>query len=170
MDERQKLNAGNAAMILLFLVGLGSFGYVAWDFLAHKEITNTPVMVAMLVGWGLFYLFYQIIGGEAPKSLLGKDLPTSASRTDRAARRRSYALDAALLAAGMSALTVGALAMGVPDAMDRIPGMPSGIAALIITAIVEFVITAAIFYLIDRWLGESAARAHERRLDRLESA
>lgn len=163
MDERQKLNAGNAAMIALFVAGLAAIGFTAWDYLAHKSITQPAALVVALVAWGLFYLFYQVFGGEAPKDLLGRERPTGNSAAERAARRRSYAVDALLLAGAMTALGLGAVAMGDATLLDGIPLPLTGPALIAVASVISFVASAAIFYVLDLAIGEASAKAHERR-------
>ena len=169
MDERQKLNAGSASMIILFLGGLGALGYVVWDFVAHDDITKPSVLVIMLVAWGLFYLLYQVFGGEAPKNLLGQDLPTGNGDEDRSVRRRSYLIDAFISAVLMTALSVMAALFITPDAAFLIPGPLQGPALIAVSAAVEFGVVLAIFYSVDRWMGESASRSYERKMAALEA-
>ncbi len=169
MDERQKLNAGSASMIILFLGGLGALGYLIWDFIAHDDITKPSVLVIMLVAWGLFYLLYQVFGGEAPKNLFGQELPTGNDDEDRSARRRSYLLDASVSAVCLTALSVMAALFVAPDAAFLIPGPLQGPALIAVSAAVEFGVVLAIFYGVDRWMGESASRSYERKMAALEA-
>lgn len=170
MDERQKLNAGNAAMIVLFLLGLGGVGYMVWDFVSHGDITNVPVVVLVVAAWGLFYLLYQVFGGEAPKNLFGKELPTGSSAEDRAARRRSYLVDSTLFAAGMSVLSLLAYFFVGPDSADLLPPFLQGAAGVVVGLIIEFVLLWVVFYVFTRWASEAEARSVERKLARLEAS
>ena len=170
MDERQKLNAGNAAMIVLFLLGLGGVIYMVWDFVSHQDITNVPVVVLVVAAWGLFYLLYQVFGGESPKNLLGKELPTSASPEDRAARSRSYLVDSTLFAGGMTVLALLANFFVSPDTADLLPPFLHGAVGLAVGLIIEFVLLWVVFYVFTRWASEAEARSVERKLARLEDS
>ncbi len=168
MDERQQHNAGAAAMVTLFLVGLGGLGYIGWDFLAHKDITQPWVLVVVLVAWGIFYLAHKLIGGEAPESLFGVELPTSDSAADRRTRRRSYLLDAVALAAGMTAMSVLALVFGYPNDLSWPWGLSTPV-AIAGSAVAGFAIMVVVFYALDHLLGEAASRGFERRMAKLEA-
>lgn len=168
MDERQKLNAGSASMIILFLGGLGALGYVIWDYVAHGDITKPIVLVLMLAMWGLFYLLYQVFGGEAPKNMLGHELPTGTRDEDRRARRRSYLVDAVLTAGYLTGLSVVAAMFLTPDAGFLIPGPLQGTALIAVSAVVEFVLVLVVFYGISYWMGEAASRSYERKMAKLE--
>lgn len=150
-------------MIALFVAGLAALGFTAWDYLAHKSVTQPAALVVALVAWGLFYLFYQVFGGETPKDLLGRERPTGSDPADRAARMRSYAVDALLLAGAMTALTLGAFAFGDTTVLDGVPLPISGPALVAVASVVSFLASAAIFFVLDLAIGEASAKAHERR-------
>ena len=76
MDERQELNAGKAAMIVLMLVVLVALGVLVQDYLADHEVTNGWAIATVLGAGGLFVLLNHLFGAEAPKDLLGRELPT----------------------------------------------------------------------------------------------
>ncbi|MFT3942246.1 MAG: hypothetical protein QM705_00280 [Ancrocorticia sp.] len=168
LDERQKLNAGSAAIITLFLVGLGCFGYVVWDFIAHGDITNPTVLVIMLVTWGLFYLFYQVFGNEAPKTMLGRELETGPSSAERRNRRRSYLWDSLLSAVFLTGLTAAAMFVE-PGVLDAVPVPLTGGALIVVSLAAEFLITALIFFAISYTMGEVASRSFERKMAKLEA-
>ena len=95
-DERQERNAGAAAQIVLAVLMIGIVGYLGVQYVRTREIGTWPIVLLLGVG-GLFWLVNRMISGaEPPKSVLGRELPTSPE--SRPVRLRSYALDAALLA------------------------------------------------------------------------
>lgn len=168
LDERQKLNAGSAAIITLFLVGLGCFGYVVWDFISHGDITNPTVLIIMLVTWGLFYLFYQVFGNEAPKTMFGRELETGPSQVERRNRRRSYLWDSLLSAVFLTGLTAAAMFVE-PGVLDMVPLPLSGTTLVVVSLVAEFIVTAVIFFAISRVMGEAASRRFERKMAKLEA-
>lgn len=162
MDERQELNAGKAAMIVLMLVVLVALGVLVWDYLADHEVTNTWAIVTLLGAGGLFVLLNHLFGAEAPKDIFGRDLPTGDSAAERSERRRSYLLSAVVLALGLTVIGVGGLLLGDREAMDWLPTFMAGTVGLVLTGIVSFVAEVAIFYGVNHVLGETQARAVER--------
>lgn len=165
MDERQELNAGRAAMIVLAVLMIGCVAVLGWEYLRTQEVTNTAAIVVMLGAGGLFVLIQRMFGAEAPRTFLGQELPTGSSAAEKAGRRRAYAVDAGLFAVAMTGLTFGGILLG--DATDLLPiEGPLGLALL---AALELVGGFAIFYAFNWVLGESAARGVEKKLSRLEA-
>ncbi|MDO5676829.1 MAG: hypothetical protein Q4G35_04895 [Propionibacteriaceae bacterium] len=167
MDERQLAKAGGAALITLFIIGLVGLGFAVWDYVSHKDITQPWGILLAIGAWGVFYLMYRLMGKEAPRTLLGQELPTGDSAGEKATRKRWHLIDAALLAGAMTALTVGAFLIGDLTVFDGLP--LSGPALLAVGAVVELVITFVIFYAINRIFGELGARSYERHLARMEA-
>lgn len=167
MDERQELNAGRSAMIVLAVVMMGAVGVLGWEYLTTREVSNTPAIVVLLGTGGLFVLLQRMYGAEAPRTVLGKELPTGPSAAEVAERRRAYAVDAALFAGGLTVLTLGGLLIGDPGFLEFLPvGGAAGIALLVL---LELVGGGLIFYAFNWLLGESASRSVEKRIARLEA-
>ena len=165
MDERQALNAGKAALITLTLIMLGALGILTVEYLQTKDVTNTAAIVVLLGAGGLFWAFQRMFGAEAPRSFLGRELPTGPTAGERTQRRKAYLLDAALFAGAMTVLAAGGLMLGDPDAFGSLP-IPGGIASVgILGAIVSFALMFGLNWL----LGESSSKAVEKRLARLEA-
>lgn len=162
MDERQELNAGKAAMIVLMLVVLVALGVTVWDYLDDKEVTNGWAILTMVGAGGLFVVLNHLFGAEAPKTVTGQDLPTSNSPQDRAERRRSYLVNAVVLAVGMTVLGFGALLLGDTQGMDFLPTFMAGTAGLVLTGIVSFIAEVAVFFGVNHVIGEAQARSVER--------
>lgn len=167
MDERQELNAGRAAMIVLFLLMMGAVTVLGWEYLRTREVTNTAAVVVLLGAGGLFVLLERTFGAEAPRTLLGAELPTGQTPEERAQRRRAYLVDSGLFAVAMTALTFGGLLLGDTQGLDVLP--VDGAAGLALLAVLELVGGGLIYYVITWILGESAARSAEKRLARLEA-
>ena len=168
MDERQELNAGRAAMIVLMVLVLGALGVLGWEYIRTQEVTNTPAMVVMLGAGGLFFILERVFGAEAPRTFFGHELPTGTSREERNERLRAYAVDAALFAVAMTALTFGAIyLLGDTASLDMLP--VDGAAGLALLAGLELVGGGLIYFAINWILGESAARGVEKKLARLEA-
>ena len=165
MDERQELNAGRSAMIVLAVVMLGALGVLAWEYIRTQDVTNTAAIVVLLGTGGLFLLLQRMHGAEAPRSVLGHELPTGPTPQEKAERRRAYLIDSVLFAGAMTVLTFGGILMG--DASDLLP--IEGPLGLLLLAVLEFVGGGLIFYAITYLLGESASRSVEKKLARLEA-
>lgn len=164
MDERQELNAGRAAMIVLALLMIGCVAVLGWEYVRTQEVTNTAAIVVMLGAGGLFVAMQRMFGAEAPRSFLGHELPTGPTPQEKAERRRAYAIDSGLFAIAMTVLTLGGILMG--DATDLLPIQgPAGLALL---AVLELVGSFVIFYAFTWSMGESAARSVEKKMARLE--
>lgn len=170
MDERQELNAGRAAMITLMLICLGALGVLTWEYIRTQEVTNTAAIVVLLGAGGLFWLFNRMFGAEAPRSVLGQELPTGSTPEEKQQRRRSYAIDAGLFSVALAAMSVGGLALGDAAAFGEVPEIMQGPAGMAIAGVASLVIGFAIFYGFNYLSGEQQARAVERKLDRLENA
>lgn len=162
MDERQELNAGKAAMIVLMLVVLVALGVLVQDYLADHEVTNGWAIATVLGAGGLFVLLNHLFGAEAPKDLLGRELPTGDTPQEKAERRRSYLVNAVLLALGLTVLGVGGLLLGDRAAMDWLPTFMAGTTGLVLTGVVSFLAEVAVFYGVNHVLGEMQARSVER--------
>lgn len=165
MDERQAINAGKAALITLALISFGAIGVLVFDYVQNKNVTNGAAVLVLLAAGGLFWVIDRMFGAEAPRSVLGAELPTGPSDAERTRRRNSYLLDAGLFAVALTVISVGGFALGDPDAFGSlpIPGGPVAVAAL------GFVAMFAITFGLNWLLGESQSKAVEKRLARLES-
>lgn len=165
MDERQSINAGKAALITLALICIAALGVLVVDYLQNKNVTNGAAVVVLLGAGGLFWVIDRMFGAEAPRSVLGRELPTGSSDAERTARRSSYALDAVLFATAMTVLSIGGFLIGDPDALGSIPipGGPVAVGAL------GFVVMFALMYGLNWLLGESQSRSVEKRLAALEA-
>ncbi|MCE1179202.1 MAG: hypothetical protein LWW86_09290 [Micrococcales bacterium] len=149
---------------------MGALGVLAWEYIRTSEVTNTGAVLVLLASGGLFAVLQRMFGAEAPRSVLGAELSTGPSPEEVATRRRSYALDAALFAVALLVLAIAGFAMGDTAALrDSLAFAASGPAVLALFAAIDLVVTFALFYAVNRFLGESAARAVERRLARLEA-
>ncbi|XVX19452.1 hypothetical protein ACQP1U_14225 [Actinomycetota bacterium] len=170
MDERQEINAGKAALIALALICMGALGVLAWEYVRTDDVTNTGAVVVLLVSGGLFAVLQRMFGAEAPRSVLGTELPTGPSPEETATRRRSYALDAALFAVALLVMAIAGFAMGDTAALrDSLPFAASGPAMLALFAAIDLVVSFVFFYAVNWFMGESAARSVEKRLARLEA-
>jgi len=169
MDERQELNAGRAALLTLTVVVLGALGVLAWEYVTTKNVTNMPAVLVMMGGGTLFVLFERMFGAQAPRSILGVELPTGQDAADTRTRRRSYLLDALLTAAGLTVLGTGGLALGDPDALDSVLLGLKGTSGLIVAGTLGFIVMTAITFGLNLALGESQSRSVERRYARLEA-
>lgn len=165
MDERQELNAGRAAMITLGVLTIGALVVLAVEYVTTKTVTNMAAMAVLLGGGVLFSLIQRMQGADAPRSMIGLELPTGASDADKAKRRRAYLLDAAAFGVAMTALAVVGLAMGDPSAVPAIVAGPVG---MVLGGLVTFVAAFAFAFAVDHVLGESSSKAVERRLTKLE--
>lgn len=170
MDERQELNAGRAAMITLMVVCLGALGVLVWDYLQDEEVTNTGAIIVLLGSGGLFWLFNRMFGAEAPRSVLGHELPTGPTPEEKAVRRRSYALDAGLFSVALAVLSVGGLLLGDTQGMGELPAALQGTTGLVVGALLSLVAGFVVFFGLNYLGGEQQARAVERKLARLENA
>ena len=170
MDERQELNAGRAAMITLMLICLGALGVLTWEYIRTQEVTNTAAIVFLLGAGGLFWLFNRMFGAEAPRSVLGQELPTGSTPEEKQQRRRSYAIDAGLFSVALAAMSVGGLALGDAAAFGEVPEIMQGPAGMAIAGVASLVIGFAIFYGFNYLSGEQQARAVERKLAKLENS
>ncbi len=161
-DERQERNAGAAAQIVLAVLMIGIVGYLGVQYVRTREIGTWPIVLLLGVG-GLFWLVNRMISGaEPPKSVLGRELPTSPE--SRPVRLRSYALDAALLAGALAVLTLVALQLGDrPAFVDAGFAGLSGVPLLAALAAVELVGGGLVFFGFNLLVGESQARLVERR-------
>ncbi|MFT3875021.1 MAG: hypothetical protein QM708_01125 [Propioniciclava sp.] len=165
MDERQAINAGKAALITLAVICLGALGVLVWEYATTKEVTNTAAVAVLLVSGGLFWAFERMFGAEAPRSLLGRELPTGATAAERAERRRAYAVDALALAISGVVLGIGGFMLGDPDAFGSL-GLPGGpVTGAVLGFVALFVISFSLSWLV----GEADSRAVEKRLARLEA-
>ena len=164
MDERQELNAGRAAMLVLLVIVLGSLAVLTWEYIRTQEVTNTAAIVTMLGAGGLFALFLRLFGAEAPRNVLGQELPTGATREEKRERVRSYATDAGLFAVAMAALSGAGLAMGDAGASEAIPGLLQGTAGMILGGVLAFVVTFALMFGLNYASGEQQSRAVGRKL------
>ena len=162
MDERQELNAGRAAVIVLMLLVLGAIGVLAWEYVTTKDVANTTAVVVLLGAAGTFALFQRMFGAEAPRGLWGVELPTGADAASKAERRRWYLLDSAVRSGLWTAATIGAIWFGDLGA-GWLP-FGTGAAGLVVAAVLEFVVGFAIFYAITWASGEQQSRAVERKL------
>lgn len=153
--------AGN----VLFVVTIGCLGWLTWEYVTTKDVTNTTAVVLMLGSGALFSAFYSMFGAEAPTSMFGIELPTGATREERVTRVRSYLLDSGVFTLAMVALSVvGYFLVGDKGAFDNAFGLPLPIAALL-AALATF----AIYFVVTWALGEAESRAVERRLAKLEA-
>lgn len=157
-------------MIVLFLLGLAGLGYTIWDFVAHGDITNPWVLIVMIAAWGLFYILYEMFGGEAPKSTLGKELPTGTSPQDRCARRCSYIIDSTLFAGGMTVLSIAVFFFVSPESSGLLPPFMQGGVGLAVGIAFSFLLLWVVSFGIDYWMTEAACRSYEKKLNRLEDA
>lgn len=167
MDERQELNAGRAAMIVLAVLMIGCVGILGWEYVRTDEVTNTAAIVVMLGAGGLFVVLQRMFGAEAPRSFLGHELPTGSTPQEKTERRRAYAIDAGLFAIAMTVLTFGGLLLGDLTDLEILP--VGGAAGLALLAVLELVGGFVIFYAFTWFMGESAARGVEKKLARLEA-
>lgn len=163
MDERQELNAGRASMIVLGVIVFGALGVLVYDYIVNKDITNGWPFVVLLGAGGLFALLSRMMGGaEAPKTFLGKELPTEDTAEAKAERRHAYLIDAGLFAVAVSAFSVIGLLMG--DGQAIVPAFLQGTAGLVIGAAISLVVGFALYYGFNYLVGESASRSVEKRL------
>lgn len=169
MDERQELNAGRAALMALTVIMLGALGVLAWEYVTTKDVRNTGAILILLGSGLLFFIFQRLFGAEAPRTLFGVELPTSSDPVSVASRRRAYAVDALVTAAGMTAVEAVATL-----SLDR-AAQPSWLASLLtgpmlaVSLVASFVVLAMLSYALTFVLGEQASAAVERRLARLEA-
>lgn len=169
MDERQTMNAGKAAIAALFLVVMVCLGIAAWDYFSNGRIDHGWPIIVMVLGAGLFWMLESLLGAEAPRGVLGEELPTGSSSSARRVRFASYALSAAGLAAGLT--LVGALGYFLADDKQAFDLLPiSGAGGPVGLFVVSFVAEIVIFFALNVLLGEMAARRHERTLARLEGS
>ncbi|WP_016996024.1 hypothetical protein [Kocuria atrinae] len=168
MDERQELNAGRSAMIVLSVVMFGAVAVLAWEYIRTQEVTNTAAIVVLLGTGGLFLLLQRMHGAEVPRSALGHELPTGSTPQEKSERRRTYAIDAAMFAIALTALTLaGIYLVGDTSSLDILPvGGTAGIGLLVA---LELIGGGLIFYAFNWVMGESAARSVEKRLRKLEA-
>lgn len=164
MDERQELNAGKAAMIVLMLVVLVALGIVVWDYLADDEVTNGWAVATMLGAGGLFVVLNHLFGAEAPKTVTGRELPTGSTPEEKKERLRSYLVSALALSAALTVIGLGALLLGDRTAMDFLPTFMAGTAGLVATAAVSLVAEVAVFFGINYLVGEAQARSVEKQI------
>lgn len=168
MDERQELNAGRASMIVLGVITFGALGVLVYDYIVNKDITNGWPFVVLLGAGGLFALLTRLMGGaEAPKTFLGKELPTENTPEAKGERRRAYLIDAGLFAIALSALSVIGLLLG--DGQAIVPAFLQGTAGLLIGGALSLVAGFALYYGFNYLMGEQASRSVERRLARYEA-
>ena len=165
MDERQTINAGKAALITLAVVALGALGMLVWEYFRTKDVTNTAAVAVLLTAGGLFWMFERMFGAEAPRTMLGRELPTGATPDERARRRNAYASDAALFALATTILGAGAFMLGDPDALASL-GLPGG---ALTGGVLGFVALFALCFSLSWLVGESDVRAVEKRLARLDA-
>lgn len=169
MDERQELNAGRASMIVLGVIALIALGVLAWEYITTKDVTNGWAIATLLGSGALLALLMRTMGGpEAPRTLLGTELPTGSSAAEKAERRKWYLIDSVAFSAAVSAISVVGLLMGDPDALD-LPQFLRGTIGAVGAGIVSFVVGFGVYYLITMLTGEEKSRAVERRLARLEA-
>ncbi|GHF29373.1 hypothetical protein GCM10010218_08160 [Streptomyces mashuensis] len=169
MDERQRLKAGTSALVTLGVVMVAALGVLVWDYARTKEVTNTAAIVVLVGAAGVFALMQRVLGAEAPRSLMGIELPTGADAPSRRRRRRAYLVEALLSAVALTGLSLAGLVLGDRQALTSalpfaVQGTP-GPAALLAT---EFVALFAVSYAIDRALGEWSSKAVERQYARLD--
>lgn len=165
MDERQSVNAGKAALITLALISFGAIGVLVFDYVQNKEVTNGAAVITLLGAGGLFWIIDRMFGAEAPRSLLGAELPTGPSAGERGRRRNSYALHAGLFAIALTVLSVGGLAIGDPDAFGTLP-LPGGI---VTSAVLGLTVMFGLAFGLNWVLGESQSKSVEKRLAALEA-
>lgn len=166
MDERQALNAGKAALITLAVICVGALGFLTWEYVRTKEVTNTAAVLVLLVAAGLFWVFERMFGAEAPRTVFGHELPTGDSPSERAQRRRAYAADAALFAGAATVLAVGGFMIGDPDALASL-GLPGG---PVTGGVLGFGTLFALSFGLSWLIGEADCRAVEKRLAQMEEA
>ena len=155
-------------MIVLGLVAMVALGVLAWEYITTKDVTNTWAIVTLLGTGGLFLLLTRMIGGaEAPKTFLGKELPTESTAEAKAERRRAYAIDAGLFAIAMAALSVVGLSMGDAEAVT--PAFLKGTTGYVVGGAIGLIGGFAIYYGFNYLVGESASRSVEKKLARYES-
>lgn len=168
MDERQELNAGRAAMAVLGVICLVALGLLVYDYIVNKDITNGWPFAVLLGAGGLFALLNRIGGGaEAPKTFLGRELPTEMTADAKATRKKAYAVDAGLFAIAIAAFSVVGLAIGDADAI--LPAFLQGPAGYVVGALISLVAGFAIYYGFNYLIGEEASRSVEERLARYET-
>lgn len=161
MDERQELKAGRAAMITLGVLTMGALGVLAWEYLTTKDVTNTAAVVVLLGGGGLFALLQRMTGAEAPRSLLGLELPTEDTPQARSRRTRAYLVDSVATGGAMTGLAVAGVALGDQSAL---PPVLTGVPGMVLGAALTFAVLGGLTFVLDKAMGESASRAVERRL------
>ena len=160
MDERQSVNAGKAALITLALIALAALGVLVVEYLQTKDVTNGAAILVLLGAGGLFWVVDRMFGAEAPRTLLGAELPTGDTPAERQRRRNAYALDAGLFAVAMTVLSIGGFMFGDPAALDALP-IPGGV---VTTGILGLVVMFALMFGLNWLLGESQSKSVEKRL------
>lgn len=162
MDERQQQNAGQAALAVLGLLTLGIVIYMGVVYYRTERVDTMPV-VLLLGTAGLFFILNRMISGaEPPKDFWQRDLPTG--REDRGLRMRSYLQHALLLAAGFTALSIGALVSIGDTGLTDVFGWTglSGMPLVAVAAVLDLVLSAAIFFVLIAPIGEDQARRVEK--------
>ena len=163
MDERQELNDGRASMIVLGLIALVALGVLVYEYVTTRDVNNGWAILTLLGSGGMLALLMRMIGGaEAPKTFLGKELPTEDTSEAKAERRQAYLIDAGLFAVAVSAFSVIGLLMG--DGQAIVPAFLQGTAGLVIGAAISLVVGFALYYGFNYLVGESASRSVEKRL------
>ncbi|HJE50722.1 MAG TPA: hypothetical protein K8V15_01860 [Tessaracoccus flavescens] len=168
MDERQELNAGRASMIVLGLIALVALGVLVYEYVTTKDVNNGWAILTLLGSGGMLALLMRMIGGaEAPKTFLGKELPTEDTSEAKAERKRAYLIDAGLFAIAIAALSVVGLTLG--DTQAIVPAFLQGTAGMIVGAALSLVGGFVIYYAFNYVVGESASRSVEKRLARYDA-
>ena len=167
MDERQQLTAGRAAQAVLGILMVAIIGYLAYDYFAHDHIAAWPM--GILLGVGLLFWVFNRSGATAnpPRRLWGVGPDLETDRSARGERVRSYAVDASLLAAGISMLTVMGVMFGREqlgfDQLFAWTGL-AGPMLLTVFLVVELVGTWVVSFVLAFVNGELASATCERAL------
>ncbi|MEV0694438.1 hypothetical protein [Streptomyces sp. NPDC050388] len=169
MDERQHLKAGRSALVALGAVMFAALGVLVWEYIQTKEVTNTAAILVLVGGAGVFALVQRVLGAEAPRSLMGVELPTGADAPSRRQRRRAYLRGALLFAAVLTGLSLAGLALGgTQELTSGLPFAVQGTLGLVALLGAEFLALFAVSYAVDWALGEWSSKAVERQYARLD--